>query len=383
MHILAALSIYMFIGFFMPFAGKPPQFIEHTIANDLPGGYQVVASDLNRDGKPDLIALASGMPELVWYENPNWQRHVIAGEFSQMINLAILDGGTHPIIILASNFSSEAKNSQGIVWVLEPEGDVRHRWNKREIDRLPTSHRLRLADLEGSGHKVVVNAPLTAAQASGPDYRGHVPLVYYKPGEWKRRLIGDENEGVMHGIFVTDWEGDGRNEILSASFSGIHRYQLNSDGRWLRTEISKGDPSPWPKCGASDVAVGHLQERRFLCSIEPWHGKQVTIYQQKAGKWLRQIIDDSFVDGHTIVTGDLNGDGNDEIVAGYRGSGGGVYIYTAREHQGLHWIRRDLDKGGIAAASCAVTDLNGDGKPDIACIGSATSNLKWYENQQN
>jgi hypothetical protein len=25
-------------------------------------------------------------------------------------------------------------------------------------------------------------------------------------------------------------------------------------------------------------------------------------------------------------------------------------------------------------------DLNGDGRPDIACIGSATANLKWYEN---
>lgn len=383
MQTLTALSMFLVIRLFLLAQGKPPQFVEHPIATDLPGGYQVVASDLNRDGRPDLIALASGLPELVWFENPSWQRHIIAGEFSQMINLVVLEGGSHPVIVLASGFSSEAKNSPGIVWVLEPDGDVRRRWSKREIDRLPTSHRLRLADIEGSGHKVVVNAPLTAAQASGPDYRGHVPLVYYKPGEWNRRLIGDENEGVMHGIFVTDWEGDGRNEILSASFSGIHRYKLNSDGRWLRTEISKGDPAPWPKCGASDVAVGHLKGRRFLCSIEPWHGNQVAIYREKAGKWIRQIIDDSFVDGHTLLTADLNGDGNDEIVAGYRGSGGSVYIYTAREPHGLHWIRRDLDKGGIAAASCAVTDLNGDGKPDIACIGSATANLKWYENQQN
>jgi hypothetical protein len=34
----------------------------------------------------------------------------------------------------------------------------------------------------------------------------------------------------------------------------------------------------------------------------------------------------------------------------------------------------------MAAAACATADLNGDGKIDIACIGSATTNLKWYEN---
>ena len=32
------------------------------------------------------------------------------------------------------------------------------------------------------------------------------------------------------------------------------------------------------------------------------------------------------------------------------------------------------------AASCAAADLNADGKIDLACIGSATTNLKWYEN---
>ena len=49
-------------------AGPPASFSEHVVASDLKGGYQVVAADLNGDGKPDLIALASGMTELVWYE---------------------------------------------------------------------------------------------------------------------------------------------------------------------------------------------------------------------------------------------------------------------------------------------------------------------------
>jgi hypothetical protein len=364
-------------------AGDPmfPEFVEHTIATGLKGGYQVVVADLNRDGKPDLIALASGMPELVWYENPTWTRHVIAGNLSQMINLVVLDSGPHPVIVLASGFSSVAKQSPGIVSLLEPDNDLLRPWKIREIDRLPTSHRLRLADIDGSGSKVVVNAPLTGAEAAGPDYRGHTPLVYYRPGEWKRRLIGDENEGVMHGIHVIDWDNDGRDEVLTASFVGIHIYRLGRDGVWTRTELAKGDPAPWPKCGASDVAVGNLGKSRFVCAIEPWHGNQVTVYHEEKHGWVRLVIDDSYVDGHTILASDLNGDGRDEIVAGYRGKGGGLYIYHAEDVAGIRWTRHVLDGGGMAAASCAVADLNGDGKPDIACIGSASANLKWYENR--
>ncbi|HYK91246.1 MAG TPA: FG-GAP-like repeat-containing protein [Acidobacteriota bacterium] len=381
MKLLAVLSVSLTIGAFMPPAKELPRFLEHTIATDLKGGYQVVAADLNRDGRPDLIALASDMPELVWFENPGWQRHVIAGNLSRMINLVVLESAGQPIIVLASGFSNEAKNSPGIVSLLEPAGDARQPWKAREIDRLPTTHRLRLADIDGSGNKIVINAPLTASDASGPDYRGHPPLVYYKPGEWKRILIGAENEGVMHGIYVVDWDGDGRDEILTASFVGIHLYKHLLDGRWMRTEIAKGNTAPWPKCGASDIAVGHLGNHRFLCSIEPWHGNQIAVYQEANGSWSRQIVDDSFIDGHALYTADLNGDGRDEIIAGYRGKGGSVYIYSADDALGLNWTRHDLDKGGISVASCAVADLNGDGRPDIACIGSATANLKWYENR--
>src|ERR1017187_10585234 len=50
-------------------AAPPAHFAEHTVATGLTGGYQVVAGDLNHDGKIALVALASGMTELVWFEN--------------------------------------------------------------------------------------------------------------------------------------------------------------------------------------------------------------------------------------------------------------------------------------------------------------------------
>jgi hypothetical protein len=359
------------------------KFVEHTIATDLKGGYQVIVADLNHDGKPDLIALASGMKELIWFENPTWERHVIVDNQSRMINCAAWDTDRDgiPEIVLASQFANEAKKSVGVVSVLRHNGDPRGLWTATEIDRLTTSHRLRWADIDGTGKKVLVNQPLTGATADAPEYRGHTPLALYRPGEWKREVIGEHDEGVVHGIYIVDWDGKGRDSILTASFVGIHRYSFGKDGHWTRTEIAKGDPTAWPKSGSSDVAVGRLGKQRYLAAIEPWHGNQVVIYHPRKAEWERQVIDSSLVDGHTIWTGDLNGDGNDEVVAGFRGKGRSVYIYYPVDAKGTRWSKHILDDGGIGAAACAIADLNGDGRPDIACIGSATTNLKWYENK--
>lgn len=361
---------------------RAAHFAEHTIATGLKGGYQVVPVDVNHDGKVDLIALASGMTELVWYENPTWERHVIVSNIPHMINLAAFDydGDGIPEIVLAYEFANEAAKSIGIVSLLQHNGDPRQPWTAKEIDRLTTSHRLRWADIYGNGKKVLVNAPLTGADAKPPDYRDRVPLVFYQPGEWKRKTISDANEGVQHGILITQWDRSGKDSILTASFSGIHLYQFGKGGTWQRTEIAKGSPDPWPKGGSSDIALGTLNQARFLAAIEPWHGSQVAVYQQRGNAWERSLIDDSLVDGHTIVVGDFDSNGRSEIVAGFRGGSHSVYLYTSAR-DGKSWNRSFLDNGGMAAAACAVADLNGDGRQDIACIGSATANLKWYENQ--
>ena len=55
------------------------QFIAHEIDTGLTGGYQVVVTDMNHDGKPDILAIASGLHEVDWYENPTWTKHVQIG----------------------------------------------------------------------------------------------------------------------------------------------------------------------------------------------------------------------------------------------------------------------------------------------------------------
>ena len=381
--LLAAVAIE--VGVALPVAQNDAiasRFTAHTITMGLTGGYQVVVADLNRDRKPDIIALASGLKELRWYENPGWQPHVLVSGINQPINAAAhdVDGDGIPEIALAHEFSNVYARSAGIVSILTHQGDPAGPWSMQEIDRLPTSHRLRFADVDGSGSKVLVNFPLIGAQAVAPDYRAHVPLVMYRPGAWKREVITDADEGVVHGIDVADWSGSRREALLSASFLGVHALQFDRD-RWTRTLITNADPDAWPKSGSSDVAVGRLGSARFVATIEPWHGNRVAIYRQDNATWKRHVIDDSIADGHTIVAGDFDRDGLDEIIVGERQGKRSAYLYRASSPKDDIWTKEVLDEGGMAAAGCAVADLNADRNPDVVCIGTATANLKWYENR--
>jgi hypothetical protein len=366
-------------------SGSPPAqgFVPHTIASGLTGGYQVVVADLNRDAKPDIIALASGLTELRWYENPDWTPHVLVTGISRPINAAAydVDGDGIPEIALAHEFSNVYANSPGAVSILTHQGDPARPWSIKEIDRVPTSHRLRFADIEGSGKKVLVNFPLIGSQAVAPDYRDHVSLLMYRPGAWKREVITSDEEGVVHGILPTAWDDSTRESLLSASFLGV--YALHFDkGQWGRTLVAKGDPAAWPKSGSSDVTVGHLGRQRFLATIEPWHGNEVVIYRQDSTGWKRHVIDDTIGDGHTILAGDFNADGQDELIVGERQGKRSVYLYRVTNAQADTWSKETLDDGGMAAAGCAVANLNADQRPDVVCIGTATANLKWYENRK-
>lgn len=67
---------------------SPAGFAAHTIGTGLTGGYQVVVADLNRDRRPDIIAVATGLTELRWYENPTWSPHVLVTGINRPINAA-------------------------------------------------------------------------------------------------------------------------------------------------------------------------------------------------------------------------------------------------------------------------------------------------------
>ena len=370
-----------------------PQFEPHLVGK-LPDGYQIAVADMNGDGRPDILALSTRTGRVVWYENPGWKEHPIITSLPDPISLAPVSGARE--IALATDFALSNSTSGGRVWLLHRPPADSGEWVPEESDAIPTSHRLKWADLDGDGQLELVNAPLLGYGAKAPDYAVPAPFVWYQRegGKWQRHVI-DETLRLLHGFAVVRWDGDKRDSLLTASAEGVYLFQ--SSGRaagmkWSKTLLGDGGAAAaqpatpasqpaTPRTGASEVCLGRLGKRRFIATIEPWHGNQLAVYLETAAKpWSRQVLDAGFNNGHALACGDLNGDGRDEIVAGYRGKGSSLYTYFAEDADGRQWRRIPIDEGDMAASGCVIVDVNSDGRPDIVAIGASSGNVKWYEN---
>jgi hypothetical protein len=218
-----------------------------------------------------------------------------------------------------------------------------------------------------------------------------VQLVVYTPpedplGAWSRFLV-DDSLHVVHAVEVIDFDGDGHDEILAASYEGVHLFDSEGSGpqlNWSTTQLGAGYQSESaPRRGSSEVALGRLGSHRFIATTEPWHGHQVVVYRpgDSGERWTRQVIDDQLVFSHALVVADLDNDGSDEIVAGFRGEGTSLWAYDAEDAAGSSWKKYVIDDGGIAAQRCEAVDLDGDGDLDLVASGGSTHNVKWYENK--
>ncbi|MBI4580878.1 MAG: VCBS repeat-containing protein, partial [Planctomycetes bacterium] len=270
-------------------------------------------------------------------------------------------------------------------------------WTAAAIHAEPTAHRIRWADVDGDRRKELITAPIVGRGAKPPGLQ-EAParlMCQWVPKDpvhdaWPEQII-DQTLTVVHGLFVIDWDGDGRDELLTASNQGIHLFKAEGGQpamRWSRTQLAAGHAGEPPNRGSSEVGVG--QDRRgarFLATIEPWHGHEVVVYTPPPGgagdaaAWQRHVIDDSLRAGHALCCVDLDRDGGDEIVAGYRGEGTSLYGYRRVAADPPRWERFIIDASGIAAQGCVAADVNGDGWLDLVATGGTTHNVRLYLNE--
>jgi hypothetical protein len=374
-----------------------PQFQRHDIA-DFKDGYQATIADVNGDGRPDVLVLSINGNEVAWFENPAWQRHPIAHTPAN-IDMAPydIDGDGRPEIVLASGFYFNDGTKGGELQWLKPEQDFSRPWQLHPIAVDPVTHRVRWGDLDGDGRPELVHLPFFGPGSHGmkaptPAHLWAFRLPAHPATEpWPVWKI-DETLNLIHGGYVRDIDGDGRAEIFTASRDGIHRFDWEGAGasaHWRKTHLGSGaapaDDKPTTPRGSSEVAFGRLGKNRpFVAAIEPWHGNQVVVYFPPAKPsaqnvfWTRHVLIASFDQGHGLAVADLDGDGRDEIVAGCRGKNHRLFLFVPNG-AGDGFRPVELDRA-MAVDCTLVTDINGDGRPDLVVVGGRSNKVVWYEN---
>ncbi|OHB77207.1 MAG: hypothetical protein A2W31_07720 [Planctomycetes bacterium RBG_16_64_10] len=378
-------------------ASGPTSFKRHELA-DFTAGYQVAVVDVNGDGKPDVIALSTSANRVDWYENPSWrQRPIARTEYNIDVAARDVDGDGRPELALASGFYFADGNRGGNIDLLRQPTDLDQGsvWPSHSIAVDPVVHRLRWGDLDGDGRVELVHAPIFGPGSKGPaDSRPAHLWAFRMPREpaaepWNAWKI-DETLSVLHGLHVADLDGDGRDEILTASFEGIHRFDFAgavATGKWHKARIAAGvppaDAAPGSPRGSSEAVPGRFGPRRpFIAAIEPWHGNQVVVYTapEADGPWQRRVLDETLAEGHALLVADFDGDGADEIVAGWRAGQGGLALYDPLDQSGDRFARVLIDDN-LPIDGAAVGDVNLDGQPDIVAASGRANQIVWYENR--
>jgi hypothetical protein len=387
----------------LPAAAADFQFRDQELPTRLTVGYAVRLLDMNDDRRLDICIVDS--ERILWLENPTWAEHVILPGQTKKDNVCFapydIDGDGRLDFAVGADWQPTNTKSGGTIQWITGGKTPTEPWKLHPIMEYPTTHRMNFADLDGNGRQELIVSPLMGKDTTRPNFGEHgTPLLVFQvpadpvKGPWKPETICDDVH-VTHNFQVTDFNGDGKPDILLVSFEGVHLLERQADGHWNRTRLGSGNQETSPNKGSSEIKRGKLAGGAdYIATIEPWHGHQVVVYTRpdqprpSTGEWLwkRQVLDEDLKWGHAVWAVNIDGDKDEELVIGVRDNLSdtakcGVRIYDPQNAAGTKWSRQLVDPGSVAVEDLTAGDLNGDGRVDLVAVGRATHNVKIYWNE--
>jgi aldos-2-ulose dehydratase/isomerase family protein len=392
-----------------------PFFSKITLADHQDDGYWIQAVDINGNGRLDIVTSGLAQGKVEWYESPNWTRRTIA-EFPVPVAVEAADitGNGRNDLVVTHNYGNcmyWCRPEDGKVsWLENPGTSAADKpWNVHFISDLMAAHRLQLGHFTQPDRLELIALPVVGCRPYGRGVHEPVSVTLYdipegaaKTVEWKGRVIDDDSFRVIHDVLHRRFGGRSGtlDSLLLASEEGLSWFYYDPDtGRFVVVPLGEGDRTgqagEFRGCG--NVAYGRVGDDpyAYLATVDPFHGNLVTVYTRTPGQsltdhpWKRTVLDtfgafspDTQGPGHHVVTGDFDGDGDDEFLVALKGPlpYQGVYYYKAI----------DLERGlferwrvsSASAARIAVGDFTGDGRLDFATTGYYTPGYYLCDNSQ-
>jgi hypothetical protein len=341
----------------------------------------VAVADVNKDGKLDIIAGD------VWYEAPDWKMHVLRKDapydpavYSESFCCFVDDfnGDGWPDVIIVP-FPGKA-----VHWYENPKGKDEP-WKEHLICHSCCNESPQFADLFGKGKKVLI----MGVQPEGKDPGGNNgQMCWLAPGEdptkpWVVHAISDPAKPApgtnrfSHGLGTVDVNLDGRLDVVC------------TDGWWEQPKDL--DDKPWDfhpakLGGACADMVGYDVDGDGKMDIitSSAHNFGIWWHNQRPGKdhpaFVQQtLFKDLIAQTHALVCVDIDGDGVKDLVTGCRWWAHGPKGDTGEKQKPvLYWFQAKKGKDGLVTftphlidedsgigTQFVVTDVNGDGLPDV------------------
>lgn len=356
--------------------------------------YAVTVADVDGDAKTDIVAVSEN--RVVWYHNPDWKLRVIVADQTDRDNVCIapadIDGDGKVDFALGAGWLN--KNLGTLYWLSRGES-LDEPWKVYPIGRESSTHRMRWGDILGTGKPQLVVSPLMKTVGDGVRILAFEIPAQPKHAPWESTVV-DHSLNAIHNHWLGDLDGGGNTEMITASMEGVFLFVPHGAGKLRRIQVGAGSPGPIQreKSGAGEIKVGRFRREGwpYIATVEPMHGNQIAVYtllpsQSPYGRWTRHVLDDTLKRGHALGVGDIDQDGDEELIVGHSDkgtddpAGPGIFVYDPADDTGTSWKKHVVDNGGIATEDLVVEDLTGDGWLDIVAGGRSTHNVRLYINQ--
>ncbi|MBI4661409.1 MAG: VCBS repeat-containing protein [Verrucomicrobia bacterium] len=348
--------------------------------------------DMDGDGSVDVLAASAFGRGVFWYAYPNWTKHRIdSGSFTTDMQVGDIDkDGDLDVII--------PKTGIGLVWYENPYGK-----NAGQASSLPVRRASSPRDLGGKlslepAHKM--SAPLTwklhkidhedghDVEVGDVDGDGRLDVVVrhgktrvflqINPDSWRKINIPTVGRG---GTVLGDLDGDGDFDIAQNGY-WLEAPADKVNAPWPRHEIATG----WPDdCGVHIVDLNRDGRLDMLMAPAETHGRLswFEAADPKTGPWKEHVIDDKVTHIHTFKTGDVDRDGNLDVVTAEmeQSPEKRVTVYYNRG-RALKWLLQVVGRSG--SHNLRLADIGNDGDLDI--IGANHGNyggetpIEFWEN---
>jgi len=345
-----------------------------VVTNDYEGAWRVIVHDMDGDGDGDILSSAWEAKRFCWWENRDgsgseWVGHDIAGKFDQPFGLCPGDvDGDGDIDVLVS-----ACLWADIQWWENTDGKALA-WKSHVVDTTLTgAYDVAGADIDNDGDIDVVGASWTEHELKWYENRDGKGQV------WAKYLLARSLRRPSR-VCPADMDGDGDPDVVAtAQYDGDIAWWENrpeNKSNWLRHTVEGS------LAGACWVHVADIDGDNDADLVATGVSTDYIHWWENAdgsgNNWVERKIISDFNSPSGVLTADADGDGDVDIIAA-SGQTNRVVLFEntdgkAREFR-VHCITEDLKDGRWISLG----DIDGDGDDDLVCASPDSDTIVFWK----
>jgi hypothetical protein len=316
------------------------------------------------DGRPTRLPSLTGIkdklgfPEanLFWYENPGWERHEISADQRLGVGGALGDIDQDGRTDVVAGSPVHLND---VYWFRQPD-DPRTKWERYTItDRHEKYHDLTVADVDDDGDLEVV----------GLSQKGETVFYCDVPAEatqspWPSTCYHTVDDSIsVEGLAVLDVDGDGRTEIVAGT--NVYHRRDDAGEDWERERVLSG----WDdvRVVTGDLDGDGNPEVVFAEGDSPTYGTHMgRVAWCDPDDWEPQFLDEDLFCPHSLQLADFTGDGRLDVFVGEMGleENDDPELSVYRNDGDGSFTKRTISRG-VATHEAKVADLTGSGRADL------------------